>query len=159
MTVDTLLALLALLALLVGAQWDPTMMLLKFQQLRVTIQRKPHQWYSSFFQFIPVSAPLMYNYQGHSGCFHSISNSYWKFACSNITFTWDNFVSVAFGVIFWYWVQYLMSNQLENTGGLYKKRQHPVTATLESVNTVWLEMSLIKSYSQIVLKHTYPFHT
>lgn len=40
-----------------------------------------------FLQFIPVSAPLMYNYQGHSGCFHSISNSYWKFACSNITFT------------------------------------------------------------------------
>lgn len=89
-----------------------------FQQLWVITQIKPHWWHSSIFQFISVSATVIYKYQCHSGCFHSISNSYWKFSCSNISFTWDNFVSVAFGVIFWYWVQYLVSNQLENTGGL-----------------------------------------
>jgi len=102
---------------------------------------------------------VVYNYQGHSGCFHSISNSSWKFAGSNASFTWDSFISVAFGVIFWYWVQYLMSNQLETEVAYTKKNWHPITATLESVNRVWLEMSLIKSYSHIVLKHTYPFHT
>lgn len=105
-----------------NTSWWPRQRHSRLEKLWVTAsQRKPQHWYSSFFQFIPVSNTVVHNQQGHSGCFHGISDSYLKSVCFNISFTSDNVISVAFGITFWCWVQYLMTNPPENTGGLCKK--------------------------------------